>query len=440
MGVLPIGKLVISMSAPLVASMLFQALYNVVDSMFVARLNQDALNAVSLAFPFQMFVMAFANGTGVGMNALLSRSLGEKNRERASKAANTGIFCFILMSVVFGILGVSCANLFFRLQTANKGIIDYGTAYVTVCIGCSFGLFGQISGERLLQSTGRTDLAMIPQIAGAVFNMIFDPLLIFGIGPFPRLEVQGAAVATLGGQILATVIAYTLNLKKNKEIELNWREIRPHGATIREIYRIGTASILMQAVGSLTNFAINNILIRFTEAATAVYGAYFKLQSFVFLPVLGMNNATVPIVAYNYGAGKAERVKKTTRFVILLAIGIMTAGCLLFELIPATLLKIFSPTEEMISVGRIAFRLIAISFPLAGFCIISGSVCQALGKPLYMLITSLCRQVVALLPTAYLLSLSGRLDMVWLAYPLAEIVSLVLSAIFLKKTMKMLNA
>ena len=434
MGSMPIGRLVFKMSIPLIASMMFQALYNIVDSVFVARLNQDALNAVSLAFPFQQLVTAFSVGTGVGINALLSRSLGAKDRENADRAANTGIFLYIVSAIVFSVIGLVFAKPFYAVQTSNENIINYGKEYITVCIGFCYAIFGQMCGERLLQSTGRTDLAMIPQTCGAIFNMIFDPILIFGLCGFPRLEVKGAAIATVSGQVLATFIAFYLNIKKNTEIHLSFKKIRFHAETAKEIYRIGFPSIIMQSIGSLMTFCLNKILIGFTEAATAAFGAYFKIQSFIFMPVFGLNNATVPIVAYNYGAKSYDRVKQTVKTVILTAVGIMTFGLLLFELIPGTLLQLFSPTEEMLAVGKTAFRVIGSHFPLAGFCIIAGSVCQALGKPMYSLITSICRQIVALLPAAYLLSLTGRLELVWLCFPIAELVSLLFSAIFLKNT------
>ena len=434
MGSMPIGRLVFKMSIPLIASMMFQALYNIVDSVFVARLNQDALNAVSLAFPFQQLVTAFSVGTGVGINALLSRSLGAKDRENADRAANTGIFLYIVSAIVFSVIGLVFARPFYAVQTSNENIINYGKEYITVCIGFCYAIFGQMCGERLLQSTGRTDLAMIPQTCGAIFNMIFDPILIFGLCGFPRLEVKGAAIATVSGQVLATFIAFYLNIKKNTEIHLSFKKIRFHAETAKEIYRIGFPSIIMQSIGSLMTFCLNKILIGFTEAATAAFGAYFKIQSFIFMPVFGLNNATVPIVAYNYGAKSYDRVKQTVKTVILTAVGIMTFGLLLFELIPGTLLQLFSPTEEMLAVGKTAFRVIGSHFPLAGFCIIAGSVCQALGKPMYSLITSICRQIVALLPAAYLLSLTGRLELVWLCFPIAELVSLLFSAIFLKNT------
>ena len=409
MGTMPIGKLLANMAGPVMISMLFQALYNIVDSVFVARLSQDAMNAVSLAFPLQTLCIAFAVGTGVGMNALLARSLGEKNMQAVDRAAGTGLFLTLCTAAVFAVLGFSLATPFFRFQTENAQIIAYGSDYVMICIGGSLGLFLQIYGERLLQSTGRTDLSMISQIAGA-------------------------AVATIVGQFVGAGLGLFLNLKKNPEVQIHLKDIRPHRATVADIYAIGIPSIIMQSIGSVMMFGMNKILISFTEAATAVFGAYFKLQSFIFMPCFGLNNAMVPIVSYNYGAQKFDRVRKTVRLTVFTAIGIMCVGCALFELIPETLLGMFSPTDEMLSIGRVALRIIGVHFPLAGFSIIAGSACQALGKPIYALINSVCRQIVVLLPAAYLLSLTGRLELVWLAFPIAEVVSVILNATFLRLT------
>jgi len=439
MGTMPVGKLVVRMSAPMMASMMFQALYNIVDSVFVARLSQDAMNAVSLAFPFQILAIALATGTGVGMGALLSRNLGKRDYDAVNQTAGTGIFLFLCSMVVFSMLGFIFARPFYAFQTNNINIVNYGDQYLKVCIGFCFPLFGQICGERLLQSTGRTDLAMIPQIVGAVFNMCFDPILIFGLLGFPRMEVMGAAVATVIGQVLASVIAIILNLKKNKEIHFSFKNIRFYRPVVKEIYKIGLPSIIMQAVGSVMNFFVNNILISFTEAATAVFGAYYKIQSIIFMPVFGMNNALVPIAAYNYGARKHDRVRQAVRICIAMAVSIMTVGCLLFELIPASLLGIFSPSSEMLAIGPTAFRIIGIHFPVAGFCIVAGSVCQALGKPEYSLVTSIARQLLVLLPAAWLLSLTGSLNAVWWAFPIAEVVSAICSTLFLRSAMKRLN-
>ena len=434
MGTMPVGRLLFSMAVPMMVSMLFQALYNVVDSIFVAKLSQDAMNAVSLAFPLQTLCIAFSGGTGVGMNALLSRSLGEKNQAGADRAANVGLFLTLCNFALFALIGWTLAGPFFRFQTDNPQIIAYGRDYVTVCIGCSVGLFFQMYNERLLQSTGRTNLSMITQIAGAATNIVLDPILIFGLLGFPRLEVAGAAIATVIGQLVGTSIGFYLNLTRNPDVHLRRREIHPHAATIKEIYAVGVPSIIMQSIGSVMMFGMNKILISFTEAATAVFGAYFKLQSFIFMPCFGLNNAMVPIVSYNYGAQKFDRVRKTVRLTVFTAIGIMCVGCALFELIPETLLGMFSPTDEMLSIGRVALRIIGVHFPLAGFSIIAGSACQALGKPIYALINSVCRQIVVLLPAAYLLSLTGRLELVWLAFPIAEVVSVILNATFLRLT------
>ena len=434
MGTMPIGKLLANMAGPVMISMLFQALYNIVDSVFVARLSQDAMNAVSLAFPLQTLCIAFAVGTGVGMNALLARSLGEKNQQAVNRAAGTGLFLTLCTAAVFMLLGLTLAEPFFRMQTANEQIIAYGRDYVMICIGISAGIFLQIYGERLLQATGRTNLSMISQIAGAVCNIVLDPILIFGLLGFPRLEVAGAAIATVVGQFVGAILGLVLNHVKNPEVQMRVRDIRPHRATIADIYAVGVPSIIMQSIGSVMMFGMNRILISFTEAATAVFGAYFKLQSFIFMPCFGLNNAMVPIVSYNYGARKFDRVRHTVRLTAITAIGIMCVGCALFELIPGTLLGLFSPTDEALAIGRTALRIIGAHFPLAGFSIIAGSACQALGKPIYALINSVCRQIVVLLPAAYLLSLTGRLELVWLAFPIAELVSVVLNACFLRRT------
>ena len=434
MGTMPIGKLLANMAGPVMISMLFQALYNIVDSVFVAKLSQDAMNAVSLAFPLQTLCIAFAVGTGVGMNALLARSLGEKNQQAVNHAAGTGLFLTLCTAAVFMLLGLTLAEPFFRMQTANEQIIAYGRDYVMICIGISAGIFLQIYGERLLQATGRTNLSMISQIAGAVCNIVLDPILIFGLLGFPRLEVAGAAIATVVGQFVGAILGLVLNHVKNPEVQMRVRDIRPHRATIADIYAVGVPSIIMQSIGSVMMFGMNRILISFTEAATAVFGAYFKLQSFIFMPCFGLNNAMVPIVSYNYGARKFDRVRHTVRLTAITAIGIMCVGCALFELIPGTLLGLFSPTDEALAIGRTALRIIGAHFPLAGFSIIAGSACQALGKPIYALINSVCRQIVVLLPAAYLLSLTGRLELVWLAFPIAELVSVVLNACFLRRT------
>ena len=440
MGVMPVGRLLAGMAIPMMASMLFQALYNVVDSFWVARLGQDALNAVSLAFPLQNFMFSLGGGTGVGMNALLSRSLGEKKQEVADQSANTGIFLYGCSAVVFALIGLLFSRPFFLALTENEQIVRYGTSYTTICLGLSFGLYGQLCFERLLQSTGRTTLSMASQISGAVINMILDPILIFGWLGAPRMEVAGAAAATVIGQTCAALIGLTLNLKRNPEIHIRPRSIRWDAPTAREIYRVGFPSILMMSIGSVMNFFLNRILISFTEAATAVFGVYFKLQSFIFMPVFGLNNGMVPIVSYNYGAAKEERMKRTIQLATLSAIGIMSLGCLLFQLFPGALMNLFDPSEEMLSIGIVALRIISLCFPLAGFCVIAGSVCQAIGNPFYSLIVSVCRQLLVLLPSAWLLAQTGKLDLVWFAFVIAEGMSLLLSIVFLRRTLSAAEA
>ena len=441
MGVMPIGRLLAGMAVPMMISMLVQAFYNVVDSIFVAQLSEDALNAVSLAFPLQNLMIAVGAGTAVGINALLSRSLGEKNQTMADRAANTGIFLSLCSFVVFALIGVLFSRTFFEIQAAGEPIIvEYGTEYATICLGLSIGIFSQFCFERLLQSTGRTTLAMVTQLTGAVINIIMDPILIFGYFGFPRMEVAGAAAATVLGQIVAAIMAVVMNLKCNPDVNIRLREIRWNGHVAGEIYRVGFPSIVMQSIGSVMGFGMKKILIGFTKTATAVFGAYFKLQSFIFMPVFGLNNGMVPIVAYNFGAGRMDRVKKTVKLAVCTAVAIMAVGLAIFQLAPELLLSFFDASEEMLEIGSVALRIISLSFLLAGFCIIAGSVCQAIGNPFYSLIVAVARQLVVLLPVAWLLSRSGRLELVWVAFPVAELMSLTLSAIFLRRTLRSAEA
>ena len=436
MGVLPVGKLLANMAIPMMISMLFQALYNVVDSYFVGMLSQDAFNAVSLAFPLQSLMIALGGGTGVGMNALLSRSLGEKKQEAADRAANTGIFLFVCSALIFAVIGVTVSRPFFLAQTQNMAIVDYGTDYTMICLGLSIGVFSQFCMERLLQSTGRTNFSMITQLTGAIINIIMDPIMIFGLFGFPRMEVAGAALATVLGQIVAALMGLYFNMKHNPDIHISLKRMRWHGPTAKEIYRVGIPSIIMQSIGSVMTFSLNQILIAFTEAATAVFGAYFKLQSFIFMPIFGLNNGMVPIVSYNFGAARMDRVRHTVKLTVIVSVAIMSVGTILFETVPAMLLGIFTPSAEMLSIGTTALRIIGVHFPLAGFCIIAGSVCQALGKPVYSLINSVCRQLVVLIPAAWLLAQTGNLTLVWFAFPIAELMSLLLSTIFLRRTLR----
>ncbi len=430
MGVMPIGRLVVSMSVPMMLSMLVQALYNIVDSMWVSRVCEDALTAVSLAFPVQNLMIGVATGTGVGVNALLSRSLGAKDYDKANAVASNGVFLAIISGIVFFFLGIFATPLFFKTQVAaDTEIYTYGVDYLTVCCALSFGVFGQIMVERLMQSTGRTVFSMITQLIGAAINMIFDPLFILGIGPFPRLEAKGAAIATVMGQIAAFIVALILNHHFNKEVTVKLKGFRPSGKIIGEIYKIGVPSIIMVAIGSVMTYAVNKILLSFTKTAAAVFGVYFKLQSFVFMPVFGMNNGIIPIIAFNYGAGNRKRMTKTVRFSMVLACSIMAVGTALMWLIPDTMLKIFDASDSMLSIGVPALRIISLSFVFAGFSIAMGSVFQAIGKSHFSMIVSFTRQLVVLVPVAYFLSKTGVLENVWWAFPIAEVFSLAVTVI-----------
>ena len=442
MGVLPVGKLLAGMAVPMMISMLVQALYNIVDSVFVSRLSENAFNAVGLAFPLQSLMIAVGAGTAVGINALLSRSLGEKKQEMADRAAGAGIFLLPICSyLVFAFIGLFLSRPFFVAQAkAVPEIVEYGVQYTRICLGLSVGIFSQFCFERLLQSTGRTSLAMCTQLLGAIINIVMDPILIFGLCGAPRMGVAGAAVATVVGQIVAAIVGLIVNIKCNHDIHIHRKNIRWDPIVAKEIYRVGIPSIIMQSISSVMTFGMNKILFVFTPTATAVFGAYFKIQSFVFMPIFGLNNGMVPIISYNYGARKPERVKKTIRLSITAAICLMLIGLALFELIPGTLLTLFNATDHMRQIGIPAFRIIAIHFLFAGFCIVSGSVFQAIGNPLHALINAVCRQLVVLLPAAWLLAQTGKLEMVWFCFPIAEIFSFTLSAIFLRKTLQTANA
>lgn len=436
MGVMPVGKLLISMSVPMMISMVVQALYNIVDSMFVAQLNENALTAVSLAFPVQNLMIAVGSGTGVGVNALVSRSLGEKNTEYANKGANNGIwlalFSFLAFAVLCGVFG----RLFFSVQTNDAQIVEYGTAYVRIVGILSFGLFFQFIFERLLQATGKTIYTMVTQSLGAIINVILDPIMIFGLFGFPRMEVAGAALATVIGQIVAACLALWFNRKKNHELHISLRKYRVSGRVIGNIYSVGIPSIIMASIGSVMTFGMNKILMAFTSTATAVFGVYFKLQSFVFMPVFGLNNGMVPIIAYNYGARKPDRMVRTIKLSSMLAISIMFVGLLIFQILPAPLLKIFNASDKLLEIGVPALRIISISFLVAGFAITSSSVFQALGHGVLSLLVSVLRQLVVLLPVAFLLSKVGGLSAIWWSFPIAEVASGLSSALFLRHVYK----
>lgn len=432
MGVMPVNKLLLSMSLPMILSMLVQALYNIVDSIFVAQVSENALTAVSLAFPIQSFMIAVSTGTGVGINALLSRSLGEKNYETANKTAENGILLAIISAALFAVFGSLFASTFFSAQTQNEEIAGYGTQYLIICCSCSFGIFLQITLERLLQSTGKTIYNMITQGVGAIINIILDPIMIFGLFGFPRMEVAGAALATVTGQVIAAGLGIYFNLKKNHEIKLTWKGLRPNGAIIKKIYIVGLPSIIMQSISSVMIFGMNKILLSFEETAAAVFGVYFKLQSFVFMPIFGLTNGMIPIVAYNFGARHRDRMVKTTKLSIVYAVGIMLFGVIMMQCFPAVFLRMFNASDRMIALGVPALRIISLSFVFAGYSIILSSVFQAVGNGMLSMLVSLIRQMVILLPAAYLLSLSGNVNNIWFSFPIAEVFSVLMCSIFMK--------
>ena len=434
MGTMPENKLLLSMAVPMMISMLVQALYNIVDSIFVSRICEDALTAVSMAFPWQNIVIAIAVGFGVGINALLSRALGQKNAERVNQVAVNGLLLAglsYLLVLVAGLIGIRA---YMRTQTDIETIVNYGITYLNICILCSFGVFVEITFERFLQATGRTVYSMITQLTGAITNIILDPILIFGLLGFPKLGIAGAAWATVIGQCVGAVVAVMLNHFKNPEVHLRLWHIRPNGRLMGEITAISIPSIIMSCISSLTCFVMNMILIAYSSTAVAVFGVYFKLQSFVFMPVFGLNNGTVPIVAYNFGARRGDRMRQTIKYSICAAVAIMIVGMLMFQSIPDKLLRLFDASEEMLRLGVPALRIISISFPLAGFGIGAGSVFQALGYSVYSMIISLIRQLVVLIPCAYAIGrVTGDVTGVWWAFVIAELVSLTASALYLRR-------
>ena len=439
MGTMPVNKLLISMSLPMIISMLVQAMYNIVDSVFVAQISENALTAVSLAFPLQNLMIAFAGGTAVGVNALLSRSLGEKNQDHVNQTAVNSVFIFLVTAVIFMIAGLTLSNLFFNVQTTNTEIVNAGTQYSMIVVGCSIGLFCQFLFERLLQATGRTLFTMVTQGLGAIINIILDPIFIFGLCGFPKMGVAGAALATITGQIIACLLALFFNLKFNHDIHFKFKRFRPNAHIVKQIYSVGIPSIIMQSIGSVMTFGMNTILITFSTTATAVFGVYFKLQSFVFMPVFGLNNGMIPIIAYNLGAKQKKRMFDTIKLAMIYATGMMIIGVIFFETIPQTLLGFFNASEAMIKIGTPALRIIAIHFIFAVFSIVCSATFQAVGKGTYSLLTSLIRQLLVLLPCAYVLSLTGNLDLIWLCFPIAEIFSAVTSFILMKRTRRHLE-
>ena len=436
MGIMPVNKLLVSMSLPMMISMLVQALYNIVDSYFVAKISENALSAVSLAFPIQTLMIAILGGSSVGLGTVLSHSLGEKKFKKVTEVANHGIFITIIIYLIFVLIGIFAIKPFFASQTKDTEILNFGMDYLQlICIG-SVGLCGQFLFERLLQSTGKTFYTMITQATGAIINIILDPIFIFGLFGLPKLGVMGAAVATIIGQICAFLFAFYLNHKKNSEVKINLKGFSPSPYLIGQIYKIGFPSIIMQSIGSIMVYGMNQILMSFTSTATAVFGVYFKLQSFIFMPIFGLNNGMLPIMAYNYGAKKKSRLLSAIKLGMVYAISLMAIGFIAFQVWPKQLLNIFDASEQMLSIGIPALRIISLHFLLAGFNIIALSTCQALGKAVYSMITSICRQLVVLLPAAYILSRFGDVNYVWWSFPIAEIAALIITAGFLIKTYK----
>ena len=432
MGTMSIGKLVFNMSLPMMVSMLVQALYNIVDSIFVAKLSENALTAVSLAFPLQTLLIAVGTGTGVGMNALLSKSLGEKNFKKANKTATNAAFIYAFSYIVFLILGFTIVKPFYRSQvgSADAEIMTMGVDYLSTVMIFSFGIFTQVFFERLLTSTGRTIFSMTSQLSGALTNIILDPILIFGMFGFPKMGVTGAAVATVIGQCVAGIVAGTCNHKFNHEVKFEFKGFRPDLEIIGTIYAVGIPSIIMQSIGSIMTYCMNRILIEFSSTATAVFGVYFKLQSFFFMPVFGLNNGITPIIAYNYGARQRKRMTKTIKLSLFVAFCLTFIGFVLFESIPQVLLGMFSASDDLLKIGIPALRTIGVHYLIAWYCIIVGTVFQALGKAIFSMVVSIMRQLVVLIPAAYLLAKFGGLYMVWWSFPIAEIMSFIVSTAF----------
>lgn len=431
MGIMPVSKLIITMSLPIMASMLVQALYNIVDSIFVAKISENALTAVSMAFPIQNLMIAVGTGTGVGINALLARNLGAKNYKKVNHIANHAVFLAVLSYLLFLLVGFFGSEAFFRSQTDIEEIVIYGTQYIKVCCCFSLGIFLQIFFERMLQATGKTVHSMISQGIGAITNIILDPILIFGMFGLPAMGVTGAALATVIGQFVGAFVGIVLNHKKNKEVQIVLKGFRPDFAMIKQIYGIGIPSIIMASIGSIMNYGMNRILLGFTSTATAVFGVYFKLQSFIFMPVFGLNNGVIPVIAYNYGAGNRERVVKAIKTSIVIALLIMTAGVIIFQVMPVTLLNMFDASAVMVEIGVPALRIISLSFVFAAIGIGCSCAFQALGYAFYSMLMSIARQLLVLLPVAYVLSLTGKVGLVWFAFPIAEVAAIIICAFFM---------
>ena len=446
MATMPLGKLLVNMAVPMVLAMVIQALYNVVDSLYVSQISESAVTALSLAFPVQNIQIGFATGIGVGVNSILSKSLGESNRENANRAAGNGMVLVGIVTVVFILFGAFATRPFFEIQSSVQETIDGGVDYLSICCMFSIGIFVEVLGERLLQASGRTAYTLLTQGTGAVANIILDPVFIFGFEPLgiPAMGIAGAAVATVIGQWLAGILAIVFNIKCNPDVQFGLKYLKIKKETMKPILTVGIPSVIMVGIGSVMNFSMNQILQGFSETATSVFGIYFKLQSFFFMPLFAINNATISIMAFNYGARDPKRIMGTLKRAMITAVSIMIVGLLVFQFLPDVLLGMFNPSDEFLRIGRRALKTISFSFPLAAIGISISASFQALGDGIYSTITSLCRQMLVLLPAAYLLSLSGEVTRVWWAYPIAEVVStivvLLLFARIYKQKIKPLTA
>lgn len=433
MGVMPIGKLLFNMALPMIISMIVQALYNVVDSIYVSQVSESAVTALSLAFPVQNMQIGFGLGIAVGVNSLLSKSLGEKNQEAANYAAGNGIFLVIIAVALFMLFGVFGVRPYFEMQSTVEETVEGGIAYTSICCVLTLGCFAQMLGERLLQSSGRTVYTMISQSTGAVINIILDPIFIHGWLGLPAMGVAGAAIATVIGQWIAAGMCLFFNLRFNPDVQLGLKYIRPRAQTLKPILAVGIPTLVMNSIGSVMNFGMNQIFQGFQETATGVFGIYYKLQSFFFMPLFGTNNATISIIAYNYGARKPERMTKTLRLALVTGLCFMLFGLTVFQLVPEALLGLFNPSDEFLRMGIKALRIVSIHFPIAAVGVMLGASFQALGNGIYSTIVSLCRQLLALLPAAYLLSLTGNVDNIWWSFPISEVVSALVTLILYRR-------
>lgn len=436
LGTMPIGRLLMVMSIPMMISFFIQALYNVVDSIFVAQISENALTAVSIAFPMQNIITAIGVGTGVGVNALVPRYLGQQRQRDAEKIANVAVFLSVCYCVIFVLVGLFVVGPYYRMQTDVTEIVEDGIAYLSVVCVVSFGAFFGQNFEKLLVATGHTVCSMISQATGAIFNIIFDPLLIFGIGPFPEMGVTGAAVATVLGQIVAAIVAFLMAMTKQNSVRLNLRAMLPDGRSLKEIYSVGIPSIITVGLGSAMSFCMNQILLAFSTTATAAFGIWLKLQNFAFMPVFGLNNGTIPMISYNYGAGKMDRVHKTIHLALAVALILMCLLLVIFELCPTQLLELFSATENMFAIGTVALRLTCLSLPFGATAVILSSSFQSLGRSRYTLVVNLCRQLIFMVPIAWLLSLTERLEMVWASVAVAEFLSMILAIVLRRKMVR----